>query len=175
MVMLIYQYKNMNWYVIHSKPRQEQRAFDNLVRQGFECYLPKVTLECVRRGALKVVEEALFPRYLFIQLDTDFGSGKGWGSIRSTLGVSRLVTFGTEAARAPDHLIEALRAMDGSRSHPRRLFSDGETVQVKSGPFAGLEGVYQLADGEARAFMLVELLSKQVKLPVKPEDLKKLS
>ena len=165
----------MNWYVIHSKPRQEQRALDNLVRQGFECYLPKVTLESVRRGALKVVEEALFPRYLFIRLDSDFSSGKGWGPIRSTLGVNRLVTFGSEAAKAPDHLIDALQAMDTARGEPQRLFSDGDVVQMTSGPFAGLEGVYQLADGSARAFMLVELLSKQVKLPVRPEDLKKLS
>ncbi len=166
----------MNWYVVHTKPRQEQRAFDNLVRQGFDCYLPTVTVERIRRGAVSRVVEALFPRYLFIRLGDALDSGKGWGSIRSTQGVSRLVTFGGEAAKAPDHLIETLQTMENQRNgETRRLFTHGEAVQVKSGPFAGLEGVYQMGDGEARAFILIELISKQVKLPVKPEELRKLA
>ncbi len=166
----------MNWYVIHSKPRQEQRALDNLQRQGFECYLPTVTVERIRQGVVSEVVEALFPRYLFIRLGNALDTGKGWGSIRSTQGVSRLVVFGGEAAKAPDHLIETLQAMESERNgQPRRLFTHGESVQVKSGPFAGLEGVYQMADGEARAFILIELISKQVKLPVKPEELRKLA
>ncbi len=162
----------MSWYVVHSKPRQEQRAFENLVRQGFECYLPKVQVERIRQGALTLVVEALFPRYLFIRLDSALGSGKGWGVIRSTQGVSRLVTFGGEAAKAPDNLIECMQAMEAAE--PQRLFMHGEKVQVKAGPFAGLEGVYQVGEGQARAFMLIELISKQVKLPIKPEELRKI-
>ena len=165
----------MSWYVVHSKPRQEQRAFENLVRQGFECYLPKVKVERIRQGALSLVVEALFPRYLFIRLDSTLGSGKGWGVIRSTQGVSRLVTFAGEAAKAPDNLIESVQAMEAAgAAKPQRLFLHGEKVQVKVGPFAGLEGVYQMGEGQARAFMLIELISKQVKLPIKPEELRKI-
>ena len=32
----------MHWYVVHTKPRQEQRALVNLMQQGYECYLPLV-------------------------------------------------------------------------------------------------------------------------------------
>lgn len=165
----------MSWYVVHSKPRQEQRAFENLVRQGFECYLPKVNVERIRQGGLSLVVEALFPRYLFIRLDSTLGSGKGWGVIRSTQGVSRLVTFGGEAAKVPDNLIESVQAMEAAgAAEPQRLFLHGEKVQVKVGPFAGLEGVYQMGKGQARAFMLIELISKQVKLTIKPEELRKI-
>lgn len=29
----------MHWYVIHTKPRQEQRALLNLAQRGYNCYL----------------------------------------------------------------------------------------------------------------------------------------
>ena len=51
-----------SWYVIHTKPRQEQRALTNLQQQGYRCYLPMITLEKLARGRLNLVEEPLFPR-----------------------------------------------------------------------------------------------------------------
>ena len=29
-----------HWYLIHTKPRQESVALENLERQGYQCYLP---------------------------------------------------------------------------------------------------------------------------------------
>lgn len=69
----------MHWYVIHTKPRQEKRALLNLEQQGYECYLPMITVEKLRKGVLSVVEEPLFARYLFIRLDVSL-SGKGGGA-----------------------------------------------------------------------------------------------
>ena len=79
-----------NWYLIHTKIRQERVALENLERQGFECFLPLIRAEKLRRGQLLVVQEALFPRYLFIRLGTGLES-QSWSPIRSTVGVSRLV------------------------------------------------------------------------------------
>jgi transcriptional antiterminator RfaH len=71
-------------------------------------------------------------------------------------------------------LIETLRSIETTLySKPRRLFEHGEKVEIKAGPFAGLEGIYQLADGEMRSFVLIELLSKQIKLPANHAELMK--
>ncbi|MDD5334855.1 MAG: transcription/translation regulatory transformer protein RfaH [Rhodoferax sp.] len=165
----------MPWYVIHTKPRQEQRALVNLVQQGYGCYLPLLATEKLRQGALKVVQEPLFARYLFISLDTG-QSGKSWAPIRSTQGVSRLVTFGVEPAKVDPTLIEALRAnTDGLRERPERLFEPGDRVQIKDGAFAGLEAVYQMPNGESRAMVLIEILSKPVKLTLSPASLSKVA
>ena len=83
-----------NWYLIHTKIRQERVALENLERQGFECFLPLIRAEKLRRGALQVVQEPLFPRYLFIRLGTGLES-QSWAPIRSTIGVSRLVALST--------------------------------------------------------------------------------
>ena len=161
----------MHWYVIHTKPRQEQRALANLDVQGYLCYLPLLSTEKVRGGALKVVQEPLFARYLFIQLDT-VQSAKSWAPIRSTQGVSRLVTFGSEPAKVDADLIETLRTTsDRMLDTPGRLFKRGDRVQIRDGSFAGLEAVYDIPKGEDRAMVLIEILSKPVRLTLSPVHL----
>lgn len=163
----------MRWYLVHTKPKQEKCALLNLERQGYSCYLPLLPVERLCQGGLKVAEEALFPRYLFIQLGQD-DSAKSWGPIRSTKGVSRLVSFGNEPARVADGLIDALRARDeASRHAPGKLFTRGERVRLTAAPFADVEGIYQMADGERRVMVLIELLSRQVRICVSPASLRK--
>ena len=70
----------MHWYLVHTKPRQEKCALENLQRQGFHCYLPTLPSEKIRQGVLMVADEPLFPRYLFIRLgqgDLDREQGRG--------------------------------------------------------------------------------------------------
>ncbi len=164
----------MQWYLVHTRPRQEQRALENLTHQGYACYLPLLAAERVRQGALTLVHEPLFSRYLFICLETSL-SGKSWSPIRSTLGVSRLVSFGGEPARVDAALIEALREQDRRLSEqPRRLFHPGDHVQIRQGPFAGLQAIYQMPSGENRAMVLIEILSRPSKLLVEPANLRRL-
>lgn len=163
----------MHWYLVYTKPRQEKCALENLQRQGFQCYLPTFLSEKLHQGSLKVFDEPLFPRYLFIRLSQG-DSAPSWAPIRSTKGVSRLVTFGAEPAKVPDSMVEALRAKEVSlKAEPARLFRPGECLRVIEGPFAGIEGIYQMADGENRVIVLIELLSKQVRARVVPANLRK--
>lgn len=163
----------MHWYLVHTKPRQEKCALDNLQRQGFQCYLPTLPSEKLRQGMLMVTDEPLFPRYLFIRLGQE-GSAQSWAPIRSTKGVSRLVSFGVEPAKVADSLVEALRAQEASvQAEPELWFKPGERVRLTEAPFAGIEGIYQMADGERRVMVLIELLSKQVRVRVAPANLRK--
>lgn len=163
----------MHWYLVHTKPRQEQCALGNLERQGYQCYLPTLPSEKLRQGLLKVSNEPLFPRYLFIRLGHG-GAAKSWAPIRSTKGVSRLVSFGVEPAKVEDGLIELLRTQEASvQAEPERLFNTGERVRLTEGAFAGIEGVYQMMDGECRVMVLIEILSKPVIIRVAPGSLSK--
>lgn len=163
----------MHWYLIHTKPKQERVALENLERQGYDCYLPIHRVEKARQGGLAVVDEPLFPRYLFIRLG-EGGSAKCWGPIRSTRGVSRLVSFGVEPVKVLDDLIVALQAQEKSVCmQVEPWFKPGERVCLTEAPFAGIEGVYQMADGERRVMVLIELLSKQVRVRVAPANLRK--
>jgi transcriptional antiterminator RfaH len=160
----------MLWYAVHSKPKQEHRAVENLENQGFESWLPMMTVEKLRRGRLTEVVEPMFSRYLFIRLDTEHSN---WSPIRSTIGVNRLVSFGNRPAPIADTLIQALRQLP--ERAPERLFRVGQDVSFIDGPLKGLQGVYQAESGEARAMILVELMSKQHLITANVRDLHPLS
>ena len=86
------------WHVVHTKPRAEARALENLERQGFEVFLPMITLQKVRRAKLANITEPMFSRYLFLRPTPGM---QDLSVVRSTLGVSQLVRFGQVAAKVP--------------------------------------------------------------------------
>lgn len=158
-----------SWYLVHTKPRQEDIALANLERQGYACYLPQMRIERVRRRKAEVVIEPMFPRYLFIRLDSS-DQGKSWSPIRSTLGVSQLVHFGGRAAKVDDNLVDLLR----QRALPTEaMFHRGDSVVIADGPFAGVEAIYQTADAERRACILLEILAKPVSMHIDAGRLRK--
>lgn len=142
------------WYVIFSKPQQEQRALRNLTEQGFSCYLPLLQRELVRKGKLTLSTEPLFKRYLFVQFDAHHSP---WHVIRNTPGVTALLRFGDRLATVPAAMIDHLQQLPASTPE---LYAPGTLLQVTDGPFKNLQVLYQMADGEQRALVLIELLNK---------------
>lgn len=150
-----------DWYLIQCKPRQDERAEENLLRQGYTCYRPLHTRERLLRGQPQKVEESLFPGYLFIQLSRL----DNWGPLRSTRGVSRVVGFGNlPLAVAPD-LIERLqqRCAAAPRGTPLEV---GEKVRIDKGPFAELEAIFLSMDGSERVVLLMNILHREQKVRV---------
>ena len=163
----------MVWFLVRSKPRQEAVALANLARQGFESYLPLFAAEKLVRRKSTVVQEPMFARYLFVRLDTS-GNGQSWSPIRSTVGVSELVCFGSRPARVDDALIAALREREATQqADPITLFAHGDSVRITDGAFAGLEAIYQMNDAEGRAMVLLDLLSKPVAMTIDAASLRK--
>lgn len=149
---------SLAWYVVQTKPQQESRALEHLRNQGYECVLPQCQRERLRLGVRALHDEPLFPRYLFIHLDS---VSMSWAPIRSTRGVIGLVCFGGIPAAMPEGLVEAL----AQRGAPKEnLFNVGDRVFVTTGPFAGLEGIFDQDDGMTRAVILLEFMRKQQRL-----------
>lgn len=160
-----------NWLLLQTKPSQEQRALLNLERQGYRCYLPMLNRQRIRRGLLTVAPEPLFPRYLFIQMDIN-DTAINRSSIRSTKGVSCLVTFGGNPARVDNELIEMLRSRESDQPETvQQLFRAGDRLRITDGPFSGIECIYQMDNSAGRVTVLINLLSKQVSLHLKPDTL----
>lgn len=161
------------WFLVRSKPRQESVALTQLARQGYESYLPLFAAEKLVRRKSTVVQEPMFARYLFVRLDTT-GQGQSWSPIRSTVGVSELVCFGSRPARVDDALIATLREREATQqADPITLFAHGDSVRITEGAFAGLEAIYQMNDAEGRAMVLLDLLSKPVAMTLDAASLRK--
>ena len=142
------------WHVVHTKPRAEARALENLERQGFEVFLPMITLQKVRRAKLANVTEPMFSRYMFLRTTPGM---EDLSVVRSTLGVSQLVRFGTVPAKVPHVWVEAMRVQPAVQE---TLHKPGDKVLLADGMLKGLEAVYMHTDGEMRAMVLIDLLSK---------------
>lgn len=160
------------WYVVHSKPREEQKALENLQKQGFECFLPMLTLEKLVRGRLKSVSEPLFSRYLFVQTQSQ---NQNFSVIKSTLGVYRLVSFGPLPSQINDTLIETIRSLESLLGSEINVFQplirSGDEVIMVEGPLKGLRGIFHESSGTKRAFVLIELLHKQHVIHVDKSDI----
>ena len=152
------------WYLVQCKPRQELRAVENLRNQFYPCYCPQHSAEKIRHGKKTVIQQPLFPGYIFINLCklTD-----NWHSIRSTRGVLRLVTFANEPLAVPDEIIDALQARLSSADQ-QPMFTEGTPVTITAGPFKDLDAIFCKPDGEERAIILLNLLHQQqrIKIPL---------
>lgn len=118
-------------------------------------------MEKIQGGVRKTKIEPLFARYLFVRLDPD--GSQSWAPLRSTVGVSQLVRFGSNYAKLADELVQALK--QSVHIHPViGLFAPGDRVTITQGPFAGLEGVFNSFDGNQRAIVLISWLASNMRV-----------
>ncbi len=153
------------WHLIHTKPRQERTAREQLERQGYTTYLPEIRQPSQARTPIA----PLFPRYLFIRLTAGLDD---WTPIRSTRGVSSLVRVGMNPAIISDPLITAIKQRadaDGFHRLPAKTFTKGDRIKLVSGPFADYEAIFSEQRAENRAIILLNLIGQQNRIEV-PTD-----
>lgn len=161
------------WYVVHSQVNAERRALENLERQGYSAWLP--LYRKTRRHARRVetVLRPLFPRYLFVEIDTE---SEPWRSILSTFGVHSLIGDSDAPQPVPAAVIEALRARAGADGtfelKPRNLKS-GDRVRVTVGPLADLEGLFEAETDADRVRVLLTLMGREVRVILDGVDLER--
>ena len=147
------------WYVLYTKPRQEEAVAGQLGRRGLEVFLPQYTER--RRGEAPRMQ-VLFPCYLFIRADLE---AVGISALQWVPGVRRLVAFGGVPARVPEAAIAYIRRqlvqLEAQGGFPRARFRPGERVRVREGPLAGLEGIFEGPAGPAeRVRILIRFLGE---------------
>ncbi len=157
------------WYVAETQPHAEARALWHLERQGFTAYLPQYGK--LRRHARRTdeVRAPLFPRYLFIRMDV---ARAAWRAIRSTIGVSRLVSQGDAPAAVPDGVVEEIRQREDTRGLVliAPSYQPGQKLRVLSGAFADQVGMFECTSDERRVVLLLEMLGRRLSVRVPAES-----
>jgi len=157
-----------HWYALHAKPHKERQVSSFLQTEGYEVYLPAVSVR--RRGAQKLVP--FFSCYLFARLN----GASELSSIKWTPGLRRVVCFGGQPAVVPDEAISRIRKqlgwLQGTGRHT--LLKPGDRVTIRSGPFAHFEAVFEggLSSGD-RARILIDCLGRWTRCEVSIDSLRK--
>jgi transcriptional antiterminator RfaH len=160
----------MQWFLLQTKVKQEQRAAENLERQGVVSFCPMIRIDKISRGRRAEVLDVLFPGYLFVQLGE---SSVSTTAVRSTRGVSHFVTSAGAPIRVPQGLVEQLRQRMTADADVvmSQLPKSGAKIQFIDGPFKGLNAVFTEPDGNNRAIVMVTLLSQKIKISTPLESL----
>ena len=163
----------MTWTVIYTKPRQEARAKENLELLGLDVSSPLKPVEKVKRGAISVDFEPLFPRYLFVR-SKSIVFQKVLHTLRNVRGVSQLVTFGGRLAELDEQTFKKILNFEKALScRPAKAYQLGENVVFTHGAFREIQAVYQEPDGDKRVVLLFNLLNKPVRLSVPVSGVKR--
>lgn len=163
---------DMPWYVVHTKARQEQPACDNLARQGYKVYFPRIKVIKRVRGQQGAVLEPLFPRYVFLQ---PLSATHSLAPVRSTVGVTTIVRFGQEPAQMRGDVLQVIRSFEAQRNTAKDVdlstpLQPGERVRVADGPLAGLEGLISSVSKQ-RVVVLMQLLGQDTEVSVSEHQL----
>ena len=161
------------WFVIQYKPNSHYQAKKNLNLQGFKTFLP--LHETTSRKASQFVKSTkpLFPGYMFVSFNK---TENKWHKIKSTYGVSRLITFNSSLKSIPITFIDSLMKLYDSSGKliPIEKLKKGDQVTVLTGPFANFIATVEKYEGDQRIWILMDLMGREAKV-ITPSDALKLS
>ena len=153
------------WYVVQTQPNAESKAATHLGRQGFATYFPCYLKRRRHARRVDVVAAPLFPRYLFVEIDTTI---QRWRSIYSTIGVSRLICTGDVPTPVPGHVVAMLKDREDAvgfiQLDRQPLFRLGDKIRILEGVFSDCLGLYDGMPDRDRIAVLLDLLGRKVRV-----------
>ncbi|HZY89188.1 MAG TPA: transcription termination/antitermination NusG family protein [Gemmataceae bacterium] len=123
------------WWVLHTKPRQEKSLARQMLTAEVPFYLPLVPRRTLVRGRPLEAHVPLFPGYLFLLADRD----ERVTALATERVVRSLAVADQSQLRHDLWQVHRLIAA-GAPITPEQRLAPGATVEVRSGPLAGLRG-----------------------------------
>ena len=153
------------WYVVATKPRNEDRAAMNLLNGGIEVLAPKLKLRKFKDGKFAEVIEPMFPGYIFVR----FHPVDEFRMVKYARGVKTIVHFGGKIVPLQDDMVELIRTRleNGVASIQKQKIDKGEKILIKDGPFKGFSGIFESElDGKERVAILLEGVNYCAKMEI---------
>lgn len=160
------------WYAAYTRANHERRVAHELVERGVENFLPQY--ESLRKWKDRQVLLAmpLFPGYVFVHLALENRL-----AVLQVPGVACLVGFAGKPAAIPGEEFERVRGLlkRGIRATPHPYLKAGRRVRVRSGPFAGLEGIIVRRNNRRRLVISLAVIERAIAVDVDATDVEALN
>lgn len=159
------------WYLLYSKPKQEELVTIQLRQQGYSVFLPRYKKLIARTAEKMVAFEPMFPRYVFFR---PAGPGQSISAARSSRGAANLVSFGGKPAIVTEETISTIREFESQRNLADVAdispFQPGEEVRLRNSPLNGVSGLVAKVSSR-RVEVLLQLLGRQKIVSVSHQQL----
>ena len=162
------------WYVVQTKPANEERVKGNLLNQEIEAFLPLLGTYQYSGGNMVQRIKPLFPSYLFARLDLMLHYYK----VKYTRGVSKILGSGDGPIAISERVIETIRDRMGEDNLVKLEdgLQEGDLVQVTSGPLKDLVGVFQKRmSTKGRVKILLSLIGVDVPVQLSKWQIKRVA
>jgi transcription termination/antitermination protein NusG len=149
------------WHVLHTLSRQEKALCDDLVVRGIQHFIPLVRQKRFY-GRRKVnVELPLFSGYVFLlgTLEQAYSADRT-GRVARIIPVFNQDQMDWELANLQAAMHKSLEL------DPYPYLRTGVRVEVRAGPFRGLQGIIETRGNDSRLILQVTLLGKAVSLEI---------
>ncbi len=154
------------WYLLLTYANKERKVMQTFRERGVSAYFPLIHRREVRRGRLVDVVAPLFAQAIFVP---DFQASIGGVMVDGVEGYFRMGDC--YPYLKPDDManVRALEAMGSiPLSRRKRLWSVGDLVRIKSGPFAYFQGTIDRLDSRGRLNVLVDIFKRMT--PIEFEE-----
>ena len=143
------------WCIAQIKPNSYRSAIQNLERQGFQTFLPKMEITQRQENKFLVKNVFVFPGYMFVCFDPH---SINWTKINSTYGVSKILTFNKKPSEISSDLILELKTRYEINCNPmqKEKLQKGDSLKFYKGPFADLIAKVESVDSNNRIWVLLE-------------------
>ncbi|MBZ5490380.1 MAG: transcription/translation regulatory transformer protein RfaH [Acidobacteriia bacterium] len=159
----------LSWYAIRTKPRQEERAVENLTSWGITTLAPRIKKTSACR------DSHLFPGYIFAR----FEGPKMLHNIHFTRGVAYVVSFGGVPSAISDELIAEIHTRIDENGFVIRntpALSPGDHVVIRSGFLRNFVGVFERdLSGSERVQILLHTVSYSAHVEMSRSEVAKLA
>jgi transcriptional antiterminator RfaH len=164
------------WFAICTHPKQEDRAFYNLLAAQVECFYPRIQESRCNEftGAITRVARPLFHRYIFARFNIQNSLRK----VRYTRGVHSVVSFNLKAAPIDDEIVELLKSRVGNDGFLNigEPLNPGDKVRIKDGPWRAVIGVVERdTQPNERVQLLLTAINYQGRLTIERQLVEKIA
>ncbi len=149
----------LRWYVVQSKPREEERALHYLKEKGFHTYLPRMEVVNIRGFKNAKMKKPLFPGYLFCRFDKD----ENLGHVRWTQGVKKLLPESVSPMFVDDEVVQAIHSLEQEDGVIRKKpLQRNDRIRVARGPMQDVLGVFDnWTSDQGRVRVLLNFINYQ--------------
>jgi transcription antitermination factor NusG len=160
------------WFAVYTTSRHEKRVAEHFSHRQIEHYLPLYRAERKwKDGSRVTLYLPLFPGYISVHI-----ARTERARVLNVPGALAVVGgTGREPAPLPDAAIDALRCgVERRKAEPHPLVTVGQRARIRSGAFAGMEGLVARKKNSLRVVLTLEQIMQSIAVEVEEGDLEPL-